>query len=79
MHSYGLHLPHNAFYMITIIRLSMSTKNSVALILYIIGLILAIASLVMSYTGLPENYDTEPIIAFALFLVAIAGIASIRN
>ena len=57
----------------------MSTKNLIALILYAIGLLLGIAALVMSYTGLPENYDTEPVLAFGLLLLAIAGIASIRD
>ena len=57
----------------------MSTKNLIALVLYAIGLVTGIASLVMSYTGLPENYDTEPVLAFGLLLLAIAGIASIRD
>ncbi len=58
----------------------MSTKNVVALILYVIGLLLGIVSLVLTYTGLPwPGKDTEPLLAFALFLVAIAGIASISD
>ena len=57
----------------------MSTKSMIALFLYVLGLILGIASLVMTYTGLPENYDTEPLLAIGLFLIAIAGIASIRE
>lgn len=51
----------------------------IAMFLYVLGLILGIASLVMAYTGLPENYDTEPLIAFGLFLIAIGGIASIKD
>jgi hypothetical protein len=57
----------------------MSTRNMVVLLLYILGLILGIVSLLMTYTGLPENYDTEPILAFGLFIIAIAGLTSIRD
>ena len=56
-----------------------SSRNISALILYLIGLLMGIATLVLSYTGLPEPYDTEPILAFALLLVAIAGMVSIKD
>ena len=54
----------------------MSTGNLIVLIMYGVGLILGIASLLMKYTGLPENYDTEPLLAFGLFLLAVAGMTS---
>ena len=57
----------------------MSSKKILANILYAFGLLMGIATLVLSYTGLPEPYDAEPILAFGLLLVAIAGMASIRN
>ena len=57
----------------------MSTRNLLAMLLYGVGLILGVASLVMAYTGLPESYDTEPVLAFGLLLVTTAGIASIRD
>ena len=57
----------------------MSSKKILANILYAFGLLMAIATLVLSYTGLPGDYDTEPILGFGLFLVAIAGIASVKD
>jgi hypothetical protein len=57
----------------------MSTRNMLALLLYALGLILGLASILMAYTGLPGDFDTEPILAFALFLVAIAGIISLKD
>ena len=57
----------------------MSTKNLAALALYVIGLLIAIASLVLAYAGLPMGFDTEPLLAAAVFLVAGAGIISIKD
>lgn len=58
----------------------MTAKQVVLFILYAIGLLLGIVSLVYTYTGLPwPGKDTEPLLAFGLFLVAIAGMASIRD
>lgn len=57
----------------------MSTKNLAALALYVIGLLIAIVSLVFTYTGLPTGFDTEPLLAIAVFIVAIAGIVSIKD
>jgi len=58
---------------------AMSSKNLAALILYVIGLLMGIVTLLLSYIGLPEPYDTEPILAFGLLLVAIAGMVSIKD
>jgi len=55
-------------------------KNEVGImVLYILGILLGIISVVMAYFGLPENFDTEPLLGFGLLFVAIAGLKSIRK
>jgi len=49
------------------------------MILYALGILLGIISVVMAYFGLPENFDTEPLLGFGLLFVAIAGLRSIRK
>jgi hypothetical protein len=53
-------------------------KKSGILILNIIVLLIAFAAIAMSFTGLPGNFDTEPLLAFALLLVAVANIGYMR-
>lgn len=48
----------------------MTTKQ----ILFGLALILAIASFILAFVGLPDPYDTEPILAVGLFLVALTGL-----
>jgi len=56
------------------------SSNKIGLrILYAIGIIMSLASLVMSYTGLPWTYDTEPLLAIGLLVVATAGWASLKD
>ncbi|UCD14581.1 MAG: hypothetical protein JSW60_03955 [Thermoplasmatales archaeon] len=57
----------------------MAGKKAGIIVLYIIGLLMGIIAVAMSFTGLPEGYDTEPILGFGLFLVAIAGIALAKD
>lgn len=57
----------------------MDGKNIGIIILYALGVLLALISLVMTYTGVPGNYDTEPILGFGLLFVAIAGLRSIKK
>jgi hypothetical protein len=49
----------------------MATTSKI--ILCAIALVLGALSFIFSYVGLPGNYDTEPILAIALILIAIAG------
>lgn len=56
------------------------SSNKIGLrILYAIGIIMSLASLVMSYTGLPWTYDTEPLLTIGLLVVATAGWASLKD
>ncbi len=56
------------------------SSNKIGLrILYAIGIIMSLASLVMSYTGFPWTYDTEPLLAIGLLVVAAAGWASLKD
>ena len=48
-------------------------------IIYSIGLLLGIITLVFTYTGLPINYDTEPLLGFGLILISIAGLLSLKT
>ena len=57
----------------------MSSKSLTAIALYIIGLLIALVSLVLAYGGLAAGYDTEPLLAVAVLLVAGAGIISIKD
>jgi hypothetical protein len=52
----------------------MGGKNIASMILFIIGLLLGLLAIIISYFGLPGNLDTEPILGFGLIIVAIAGI-----
>jgi hypothetical protein len=54
-------------------------KKIGTVILYTIGIILGLISIVMSYTGIPGNYDTEPLLGFGLLFVAVAGLRSIKK
>ena len=55
----------------------MESEDVGGIILYGIGILLGLISIIMTYTGLPANYDTEPILGFGLLFVAIAGLRSI--
>ena len=57
----------------------MEAKKTGTIILYAIGIFLGLISIIMSYTGIPGNYDTEPILGFGLLFVAIAGLRSIKK
>jgi hypothetical protein len=57
----------------------MSGKNLASMILFVIGLLLGLVAIVISYFGLPGNYDAEPILGFGIIIVAIAGILSIKK
>jgi len=57
----------------------MERKNIGIAILFVVGLLLGLISLVMSYIGMPGNYDTEPILGIGLLLVAIAGLLSLKK
>ncbi|MFX1486961.1 MAG: hypothetical protein ACFFBS_07720 [Promethearchaeota archaeon] len=50
-----------------------------AMALYVIGIVLGLASLVLSFTGIPRDYDTEPILGAGLIVLAIAGIISFKD
>ena len=57
----------------------MSSKNMIAILLFVIGLLIAVISLVFTYAGLPAGLDTEPLLSVAVILVALAGIISIKE
>jgi hypothetical protein len=57
----------------------MSGKNIISMILFFIGLLLGLIAIVISYFGLPGNYDAEPILGFGLIIVAIAGILLMKK
>jgi len=57
----------------------MDGKDKGIVILYALGVLLGLISIILSYTGLPGNYDSEPILGFGLLFVAIAGLRSIKK
>ena len=57
----------------------MEHRNIGIIILYALGILLGLIAIVMSYTGLPGTFDTEPILGFGLLFVAIAGLRSIKG
>ena len=57
----------------------MSSKKMLAILLFAIGILIAVVSLVFTYTGLPGGLDTEPLLSAAIILVALAGLMSIKE
>lgn len=57
----------------------MDGKSIGIVILYALGILLALISIVMAYFGLPGELDTEPLLGFGLLFVAIAGLRSIKK
>ena len=51
----------------------------VKLVLYGVSLAMGLATVVLSYTGLPEKYDTEPLLGVAILCLALAGLRSINH
>ncbi len=49
------------------------------MILYAIGVLLGLISIIMSYFGLPGEFDTEPLLGVGLLFVSIAGLRSIKK
>lgn len=49
------------------------------MLLFVIGILIALVSLVFAFTGLPAGFDTEPLLSGAIILVALAGIMSIKD
>jgi len=45
-------------------------------ILYTVALAIGVSAIIMSYFGFPTNYDTEPLLGFGLFCLALGGLMS---
>ena len=52
----------------------MTKKNKTKLALFIVAVILGIASIIMAFAGLPGTMDTEPVLAVGVICLAIAGL-----
>lgn len=52
----------------------MANKNKGKLALFIIAIVLGIASIIMAFTGLPGTMDTEPVLAVGVICLAVAGL-----
>jgi len=50
-----------------------------AMVLYVIGILLGLAAIVLSFTGIPGGFDTEPVLGAGLIVVALGGIVSLRD
>lgn len=50
-----------------------------AMAFYVIGIVLGLASLVLSFTGIPGGYDTEPILGAGLIVLTIADMISFKD
>ncbi|MFX0068798.1 MAG: hypothetical protein ACFE7I_06970 [Candidatus Hodarchaeota archaeon] len=50
-----------------------------AMALYAIGIVLGLAALVLSFTGIPGGFDTEPILGAGLIVLALAGMISFKD
>ena len=48
-------------------------------VLYTVVLAIGVSTIIMSYFGLPANYDTEPLLGFGLFCLALAGLMSLKG
>lgn len=54
-------------------------NRKVLILFYAIALFLGIAAIVFSYTGLPGNLDTEPLLGIGLLCLGTAGIMQTRR
>ena len=52
----------------------MAKRNKAKLALFVVAAVLGIASIIMSYFGLPGTMDTEPPLAVAVACLGIAGL-----
>ena len=52
----------------------MAKKNKGKSALFIVALILGIATIIMSFAGLPGTMDTEPVLGAGVICLAIAGL-----
>ena len=52
----------------------MTKRNKAKLALFIVAIVLGIASIIMSFTGLPGTMDTEPVLGVGVICLAIAGL-----
>lgn len=46
----------------------------IAIILFIVGLAMGIATIVLTYVGIPGSYDAEPILGAGLLCLALGGL-----
>ena len=49
-------------------------KEMIKMVLYAVALAMGVATIVLSWTGLPSNYDTEPLLGIGILCLAIAGL-----
>ena len=52
----------------------MTKKNKVKIALFVVAAVLGVASIIMSFFGLPGTMDTEPPLAVAVACLGIAGL-----
>jgi len=52
----------------------MIKRNKTKLALFAVAIILGIAGIIMSFTGLPGTMDTEPLLAVAVICLGITGL-----
>ena len=52
----------------------MIKRNKAKLALFVVAVILGIASIIMAFTGLPGTMDTEPVLAVGVICLAVAGL-----
>ena len=57
----------------------MDVKSVGITILYSLGVLLGLISVIMTYFGLPGEFDTEPLLGIGLLFVAIAGLRSMKR
>lgn len=49
-------------------------NEKIKVVLYAVALAMGVASVVLSWTGLPGTYDAEPLLGIAIFCLAVAGL-----
>ena len=49
------------------------------LVLYAIAMTMGIVTIIFSWTGLPGNYDTEPLLGIGVFCLALAALNKIKK
>jgi len=54
-------------------------NQTLNMILYALALAMSVATFVLSFVGMPETYNAEPLLAIGLFCLAFASLLGLKH